>query len=183
MRLYLVRHPQPLVDQDRCYGATDLALAPLALETVTANLMLNLPQGLEIISSPLQRCAQLAQMLAEKRTCALRLDARLVEMNFGHWEMQTWDQIARTEIDAWADDVVNYRVGAGESVLQMARRVADFYHDICRQQQDQIVICHAGTMRLLIACQRGFGLQDAARYAASKPQPIAYGAVICLDTD
>ena len=181
MRLYLVRHPQPLVDVKRCYGATDLAPAPMALESVLSNLLISLPQGLPVISSPLQRCAQLAQALATRRTCSLQYDARLVEMNFGTWEMQTWDQIARPEIDAWADDVVNYRVGGGESVLQMAQRVAGFYADVRLLAQDQIVICHAGSIRLLMACQQGLGLQEAAEYAAQQSRTVAYGEVLCLD--
>ena len=47
----------------------------------------------------------------------VRLDARLVELDFGSWEMHHWDTIPRAQIDAWAADVALYRPGDGESVL------------------------------------------------------------------
>ena len=46
----------------------------------------------------------------------MRFDARLAELDFGHWEMQSWDGIPRAEVDAWAADVAHYRPGGGESV-------------------------------------------------------------------
>jgi len=179
MRLLLVRHPQPLVAPGICYGSTDLAVAPDQLARVLTALSASLPKDVPLFSSPLRRCAELAASLE----CASRtFDARLVEMNFGLWEMRRWDDIPRPEIDAWAGDVAAYRPGGGESVLQMAERVAAFYADLSHLRHKHIiVICHAGTIRLLAACQAGLSLPDMASHAARTRHKIAYGETIILD--
>ena len=126
----------------------------------------------------------LAQVDVQNRLsrAAPRIDPRLVEMDFGSWEMRRWDDIARAEIDAWAADLVHYRPGGGDSVLRMAQRVAGFYADLQRQQADAIVVCHAGTIRLLAACHAGLAPADAALQAARTPHAIAYGAALTLES-
>lgn len=187
MRLLLVRHPQPLIEQGVCYGSSDLAVSAEQLaqttSALTASLAVALPHGMALYTSPLQRCTQLAQHLAAALDLAPAIpDARLAELHFGHWELRRWDDIARDEIDAWATDMVHYRPGGGESVLQMAQRVAAFYQHWHAQQQDAIVICHAGTIRLLQACQRGLAPAAMALEAAQQAHHIAYGSTLLLQT-
>lgn len=174
MQLYLVRHPSPVVPPGVCYGRTDLEVAPQVLGAAAAQLRQRLPD-VSVYTSPLQRCAALARLLSPDA----RTDARLAELDFGSWEMQRWDDIARDEIDAWAGDVVHYRPGGGESVYQMAQRTAQFRASL-EDEPAAIVICHAGTMRLLAAAQRGLGPDAAAREAAARPHAIAYGEVMLL---
>ena len=179
MRLILVRHPQPLVAPGICYGGTDLDVAPAQLEQTLAELAPQLPGDVPLYSSPLRRCASLATRLS----AAPIFDRRLVEMDFGAWEMQPWDEIPRADIDAWAADMVNYRPGGGDSVLRMAARIAEFYADLQRQLGDDgqaIVICHAGAMRLLSARHAGLPLAEMALEAARTPHKIAYGALLIL---
>jgi len=181
MRLVLIRHPQPDVAPGMCYGRTDLAVAPGQLEQAVAALLPQVPAGLPLFSSPLQRCAVLAMRLAP----APMFDARLMEMDFGDWEMQPWNSIPRAGVDAWAADLANYRPGNGESVLQMAERVAAFYADLQRQLDDStdgaaIVVCHAGTMRLLAACHAGLAPLAMALQAAGAPHRLPYGETLIL---
>ncbi len=183
MRLYLIRHPQPIVVAGTCYGSTDLAVLAEEHIRVTMALKSVLPPRIALFSSPLQRAAELAGHLAQALDCAAPThDARLVEMDFGAWEMQAWDDIPRNEIDAWADDMVHYRPGGGENVLQMAQRVAAFHDEILQSDHDcAAVICHAGTIRFLLACARGLSLPDIALHAARTPYQIGYGELVILD--
>lgn len=183
MRLYLVRHPKPIVAANTCYGRSDLAVAPQEHARVAAALLPLLPSGVPLFSSPLRRCAELAQQLAGPLACSsLRLDARLAEIDFGVWEGRCWDMIARAEIDAWTDDMAGYRPGGGESVLQMAQRVRAFQAELLQSGTDcAIAICHAGTIRLLLAHRPGLTLPELASHAARTPHAIDYGAVITLD--
>lgn len=171
MKLILVRHPQPLVAPGICYGSTDLAVAPEQLEQTLA--ALRLPPGLPIYSSPLRRCAELAARL----TPSPRYDARLAEMHFGDWEMQPWSAIPRAAIDAWAADMVHYRPGDGENVLQMASRIDAFYREL---SEDAIIICHAGAMRLLAARHTGLPPAQMALQAAQTAHQIPYGSTLHL---
>jgi alpha-ribazole phosphatase len=75
-----------------------------------------------------------------------------------------------------------YRPGQGESVLHMAQRVYAFYEDL-RQRQcgSAIVVCHAGTMRLLSECRPGVSPMSMAANAARLRHNIRYGELITLD--
>lgn len=179
MRLLLVRHPRPAIDAGLCYGSTDVAAAPGEILRVRQALRTaGLPDTLPTWSSPLSRCAGLAQAIDPP---GLRFDARLAEMDFGAWELRPWDAIPRAEVDAWAGDLLRYRPGGGECVLDVARRVAAVLADLRNTAHPEtLVICHAGTMRLLRALWTGQPLEAAALEAARTPHRIAYGELLVL---
>lgn len=186
MRIYLIRHPRPEVGPGICYGRSELSVSRQEQSEVLAALLPQLqalPPATPIFSSPLQRCATLAQQLASARCAAApQFDARLAEMDFGDWEMRAWDAIARDEIDAWAADLNGYHPGGGENVLQMAARVHAFHTDLARSQHAcAIVVCHAGSIRLSLACQPGRSIDEIAAIAAGSAHQIAYGALCVLD--
>ncbi|MGX4644419.1 histidine phosphatase family protein [Massilia sp. SYSU DXS3249] len=179
MRLLLVRHPRPAIDAGLCYGSTDVAAAPGEILRVCEALRTGgLPPALPTWSSPLSRCADLARAIAPPD---LQFDTRLAEMDFGDWEMRSWDAIPRGEVDTWAADLLHYRPGGGECVLHVARRVSAFLGDLyATGHPEALVICHAGTIRLLRALWTGQPLEAAALEAARTPHRIAYGEVLLL---
>jgi alpha-ribazole phosphatase len=151
MRLYLVRHPQPLVAQGVCYGASDVACNPQVLETAAQELLQVLPKGLRMISSPLQRCEHFTQILCRLQPdLTYKTDEKLVEMHFGAWEMQAWDAIPPEELKAWTDDFAAYRCGgSGESAGQFVQRVAQRLWRSAQSSENEIWITHAGVIRAL----------------------------------
>ncbi|KQV52592.1 MULTISPECIES: histidine phosphatase family protein [unclassified Duganella] len=172
MELILIRHPQPDVASGVCYGSSDIPAAADALAAGYAALAPQLAdvlaRGYRLYSSPLQRCTALASLLG-----AFAPDARLMEMNFGTWELRSWPDIARAEVDAWAADLLGYRPGGGETVREVAGRVQSFLDAL---QHDAIVVCHAGTIRLMAAIAAGEPLQQ----AAAKPNHIKYCEILRL---
>lgn len=176
MRLYAIRHPQPLIAAGICYGSSDVAVVPSSLAELTDTLTVTLPEGLAVYSSPLQRCAVLATQLALRLDCEPPiLDARLVELHFGTWEQRRWSDIPHAEVNAWAADTVGYRPGNGENLLEMAQRVFDFRANLQAFGQDCIVVCHAGTLRLLLAAEHKATPGQAASWAAANPQSFPWG--------
>lgn len=171
MQLWLIRHPRPAVAAGLCYGRSDLEPEEAALHEARARLAAQLPAGLPLFSSPLRRCARLAEALAPG---AVRYDARLMEMDFGDWEMRNWQDIDREQVDAWNRDLLHFRPGGGESLADMAARVDAF----CRQLHNEglraaALVCHAGTIRLIDArCRR-----LPAEAAAAQAHDIAYGSL------
>ena len=121
MQVFLIRHPPPCVEAGICYGRLDLDCADPA--PYAAALHPLIPPGTLIFSSPLRRARRLAEALAQALEADLRLDDRLREIDFGAWEGQRWDDIARSEIDAWTADFWHYAPGGGESLAQMMGRV------------------------------------------------------------
>ena len=125
MTLWLVRHAQPLIAPGVCYGATDEPANEAATQTAARALALALPPGTCVMSSPLQRCERLMHAVQGLRPdLACRTGARLVEMDFGHWEGQRWDAIDRAEINAWTAEFETWRCGGGECVRDVMERVA-----------------------------------------------------------
>jgi alpha-ribazole phosphatase len=183
MRLHLIRHAQPQVGEGICYGRTDLRVHPREQERLLSTLPARLPHGVPMFTSPLRRCATLADRLSRALGApTLQHDIRLAEMDFGAWEMQAWNAIPRAEIDAWVADLVSYEPGGGESVLRVAERIRSFLDDLQqRGDPETIVVCHAGTIRLMRAFQEHAAPMDAARAAAQTPHAINYGALITLD--
>ena len=148
MKLWLVRHAQPLIEPGVCYGATDVvADAQLTLEAAQA-LARILPQGVPIVSSPLQRCERLAQCLRGLRPdLAYKKDVRLMEMDFGCWEGQRWDAIPQAEFDRWLADFGDHRFGGRESVHEVMQRVANAWDEMQAHGSDAVWITHAGVIR------------------------------------
>jgi alpha-ribazole phosphatase len=183
MRLYLLRHGRPEIEPGVCYGSSDLTVSQEEHACIVAATRPLLPQCVPVFSSPLRRCRELAMQLADALGGEqVRYDERLAEMHFGEWEMRKWDDIRREEIDAWANDPVMYRPGQGESVLHMAQRVCAFYEDLQQRQcESAIVVCHAGTMRLLSECRSGVSPMRMAANAARLRHDILYGELITLD--
>jgi len=178
MRLILVRHPQPEIDAGICYGRADVAASTTDTARVRAMLAgAGVCGAVPLYSSPALRCAVLANQLA----AVPHFDARLREMDFGLWELRRWDDIARADIDAWNRDLLHYRPGGGESVLAVAHRVAAFLADLHDKPDKQaLIICHAGTIRLLQALRGGRTVPEAALHAARTPNQIGYGEMVIL---
>jgi len=148
-RLWLVRHARPLVAPGTCYGALDVPADPAATADCARRLAQVLPAGLHTRHSPLQRCELLAQSLQALRPDLMpKLDARLVEMDFGAWEGRAWDAIARADIDAWTTRFAEHRPGGGDSLQEMLQRVAAALHEArAAQPGDVLWISHAGVAR------------------------------------
>lgn len=184
MKLHLVRHPRPLAPAGCCYGASDLPADAAHTAQVARRLARTLPRDAQGAYSPLQRCAVLATALADLRP-DLRLapDARLREMDFGAWEGQAWDRIARQELDAWTADFTGYRPGGGDSVAMVLERVRQALADARRQAQASgrapVWITHAGVMRAALLLARG---PARALQATQWPRrALAFGGSFALD--
>lgn len=168
MTLCLVRHAQPLVAPGLCYGAWDVPADPQATRQAAQTLASALPRQLQVISSPLQRCERLAHAVQALRPdLTYETDARLAEMNFGAWEGQAWDAIARAELDAWTDDFARWRCGGGDNVQDFMARVAAAWDASVGTRQPTVWITHAGVIRAARLLAQG---QRTVQHAAQWPR-------------
>jgi alpha-ribazole phosphatase len=156
MKLWLVRHAQPLVASGICYGRLDVAADAVATAQCARALAAQLPSGTRVVSSPLQRCEQLAAALRGLRPdLAYKTEPRLQEMDFGLWEGLAWQAIAPAELAAWTDDFAGYAVGhSGESVRGFMARVGAVF-DGLQGAADTLWITHAGVIRAVDLLARG----------------------------
>lgn len=155
MQIFLIRHPRPQIADGVCYGQLDVPAHDIA--ATAAALREQIPVNLPLVSSPLRRCRELAEALHT----VPRLDPRLMEMSFGEWEGVPWGGIARTALDAWAADLLNYAPPGGESaaVLQ-ARCVASLDALAAEGLAACAVVTHAGVMRAATGHARGLAVSE-----------------------
>jgi len=163
MKLWLVRHARPQVAPGVCYGRLDVPADPAATAACAAALAAQLPAGIRMACSPLQRCEQLAQALLGLRPdLACETDARLQEMDFGRWEGRAWEAIGQAALQAWTDDFAGYRVGgSGESVAGFMARVGAAF-DALAGPQPVLWVTHAGVIRAAGLLAQGVRRIDAA---------------------
>lgn len=156
MKLWLARHAQPLVKAGICYGRRDVPDDPSATTQCAKALAALLPANTCVVSSPLQRCEHLAQLIQALRPDLIyTIDPRLQEMDFGLWEGQPWQAIAQTELEAWTSDFANYAVGHnGEAVSRFMKRVAAAFDEL-QKQGNTLWITHAGVIRAVELIARG----------------------------
>ena len=171
MKLWLVRHAQVLLPPGICYGATDVAADAAATLSAAQALAAELPQGLSLRVSPLQRCEQLAQALQGLRPDLIcKTDAGLAEMDFGHWEGQAWSSIPQGALDAWVADFAHHRFGGRESVDEVMQRVALAWDATLQIGQDAAWITHAGVIRAASLLHRGLRqVQQADQWPKAAP--------------
>ncbi|MCL1879284.1 MAG: alpha-ribazole phosphatase family protein [Actinomycetia bacterium] len=174
MRLYLIRHPQPLAAEGICYGRSDLDVAAADLQTCTAALreQLDVRAVERWISSPLQRCSKLAVALSGAVGAAVEqgagqdagqappcsqdsypvlLDERLLEMDFGSWEGMRWEDIDRRDFDCWAADYLHNAPPGGESLQAVVGRTQQLLQELHDQPwQSVAVVAHAGVIRSIL---------------------------------
>ena len=163
MKLWLVRHAQPLIEAGVCYGATDVAADAQATIWAAQAVAPELPAGIAMCVSSLQRCEQLAHAIQGLRPDLIyKTDARLAEMNFGTWEGVRWDAIRAQAYDAWMADFSGHRFGGQESVSEFMGRVALAWDEFQRHGQDAVWITHAGVIRAVSLLAQGIRHVNAA---------------------
>ena len=102
--IYLARHGQtPLNESGVLRGLADPQLDETGRDQARRlGEALGPRELLAVVASPLLRAKETAALLFSHQP--ITLEPRLVEMDFGAWEMQPWDAIPRDQIDAWAAD-------------------------------------------------------------------------------
>jgi alpha-ribazole phosphatase len=163
MEIYLVRHTETVCEKGICYGQSDVNIIE-PFESAFQNILNQLPSEAILFSSPLKRCVLLAKYIQQNiKTTSYQEDRRLMEMNFGHWEMKKWNDILPEQLNPWMEDFVNVAASNGESFVELHNRVEDFLTDLTSKEINKpiIIVCHAGVIRSFLCHQSSLPLKDA----------------------
>ncbi|HEY9131028.1 MAG TPA: histidine phosphatase family protein [Dyella sp.] len=117
-----------------------------------------------VVSSTLRRCADFAAELCAARQLPLRLDARLAEYHFGHWQGVPIEELAERHSAALArfwSDPVRYPPPGAEPFDAFRQRLSEALDTVvCGHPGRRVlVVTHGGAIRLLrcVAESRDFG--------------------------
>lgn len=146
MEVILIRHTSVDVPPGVCYGQTDVPLKPTfeAEAAVTAeNLKAYLPFD-HIYASPLTRCVRLATYCGYPNA---ERDKRIMEINFGKWEMKPFEQNDDPRLQEWYADYMNVAATGGESFAMQYRRVSQFLDELKNKPYKRVAIfAHGGVL-------------------------------------
>ncbi|PTN04802.1 alpha-ribazole phosphatase [Mangrovibacterium marinum] len=177
MIITTIRHTRVDVPAGVCYGQTDVPLASTYTEEMAAvKTQTDWYQFDAVYCSSLSRCRRLAEDLFPRET--ILFDERLMELNFGRWEMQKWDDMDHTaEAQAWFADFVDVRTPQGECFRDQINRTADFLKDLKLTGYKRVaVVTHGGIIRALHCLLNGTKPEDAFQ------NKVNYGEVVEFET-
>ena len=143
MEVWLVRHTSVVVPAGTCYGRSDVPLRD-SFEVEAAAVRENLKDIAfdGVWCSPLSRCTRLA---AECGYADARHDARLLELDFGAWEMRSFNAIDDPQLQRWFDDWLHVRPTGGESFVEQIVRVGGFLDELRTQPlRRALLFVHGG---------------------------------------
>lgn len=184
MNVWLMRHPRVVLPEPLCYGRSEVPVDAIHAQQCAEQLAKQLPVGCQVITSERQRTQTVARQLHALRPDLplWRTDARINEMDFGHWEMVPWQQIERGALDAWNDDFAHGLFGGEESVAQLVRRAQAAWLDYQAQAQlsGQPILCitHAGIIHA-VQCALQNPQDPIPRASTQWPiAPVPYGQAL-----
>lgn len=123
-----------------------------------------------IVSSPLGRAIETAQILAANNTASVETDERLMELDYGAWEGLTVEEIDRRfpgQFELYETNPAMHEIGGGESGQEAAARVSNLIDDLLHwglaagaPDRTCLLVGHSSVNRILLALVLGVPLAD-----------------------
>jgi broad specificity phosphatase PhoE len=183
-RLALLRHgPTEWNAARRLQGRADVPLSEPGHAAVGGWCLPELASNFAWIASPLRRCVETAEIMREHLPDPgpLRLEPRLIEMDFGAWEGETLAALrlahgaAMSELEGRGLD---FCAPGGESPRAVQDRLRPWLDEIAEGQRDTIAVTHKGVIRALYALATGWDMRakPAQKLRADAAQLFEVGA-------
>ena len=134
-RILLVRHGS-VAERYRgvCYGQSDVELSDegrrqtLALAEELSTLPIT-----HLVHSGLTRARLLAELIAERAAVTPVVAPALAEINFGQWELRTWDEIyseVGEKVAGLIHSPASFRAPLGETTFELRDRVLAWHREL-----------------------------------------------------
>lgn len=110
----------------------------------------------KVVSSTLRRCADFARELSAARDLPLRLDARLVEYDFGTWQGRRIEDLEREEPAALARyraDPEHHVPPGGEDFAAFGRRITAALDDADTDPSQRVLVLTHGAVIRWVQCR------------------------------
>ena len=171
--VYLVRHGVTDWHRDRrVLGQRDIGLNALGLSQAhnVANALAERPIT-EILSSPMLRAVQTAEIVAAPFKTEVARDPRLADFRVGKWEGMCYDDVsASEEYQRFLADPLSQRIPGGEDLGQIRDRAVSGVEQALRDApagESIAIVTHAGIIRVILAHYLGSHLGEYHRLRVS----------------
>lgn len=159
-RVFLWRHPEVLGGADaKFWGHTDVALSKegkAQLELIAAR-MSNVDLR-AVYASDLVRSQSVAEAVAKSQNPRRKVDVSPAfrELNLGQWEGMSYQDLERKypdDLQARMENLPEFVIPGGESVVQMAERVIPAFQEMINANMGHRIclVAHAGVNRVILA--------------------------------
>jgi probable phosphomutase (TIGR03848 family) len=134
-----------------------------------------------IYASPLERCVETARPPASARGLDVRIESRLIEVDYGRWTGRSMAQLVRTSL--WKQVQASpaaVRFPGGESLREVQLRTVQALDDIAEAHPRAVVatVAHADVIRLAVAHYAGVHIDLFQRLVVS---PTSVSAILLGD--
>ncbi len=171
--IYLIRHGQTQANVLGQYvGHQDSPLTQTGQEQHAAVLaQLDDTKFDRIYTSPSERCAMLADTLADANGIQAARDTRILEFSFGIFEGLTYEQAKEAHPESWSDWVKgssDFALPDGESIRAFETRVKAFAGLLkeSRSVENIAAVTHGGVIGSLICCSLSLNIAEKWRFKA-----------------
>ena len=109
-------------------------------------------QAMDFVASPLARASETMRIARREMgldPSAFRMDARLQEQSYGHWEGHIWGELPKIDPKGYAareKDKWNWQPRGGESYAMLSKRIAGWLGGV---EADCVVASHGAVSRVL----------------------------------
>ncbi|MCR4747350.1 MAG: histidine phosphatase family protein [Clostridiales bacterium] len=151
MKLILIRHGMTEANEKRLYcGVTDIRLSEKGKKQLSEKKTDIKAGDYRIITSGKHRCEETLKILFGE--LPHETDPAFCEMNFGSFEMESYDSLKDTDdYQLWlsGDNEAN-RTPGGESGLDLVRRVTAALDRILEEDRDTLIVTHGGVIAAIM---------------------------------
>jgi alpha-ribazole phosphatase len=164
----MVRHA-PVAVTGVCYGQIDVATTMDAFEAAAHVDRAFRERGATrwdmVCSSPWERAAGVARVLAAQSGVRMHRDARLSELSFGEWEGRRYSELEVNDgarFMSWMDAYDTVAPPGGETADALLERVRSFLTEVEQSACTVLAVAHAGTIRAARAVRAGARFSEVA---------------------
>lgn len=187
--IYLLRHGK-VSGEAALYGHTDVDVSRKNNQEIITQLNDELRvQNISfdrVVSSPLKRCQNLANKIAEMQKSNLTLNASFKEMNFGIYDGVPFDDLHRdkgiwSQLEKFWENPVQHTLPKAELLTGFSYRVISAWNEILlsmREKENILIVCHGGVIRMILAHVLNIDFRNPHWYTQLS---IANGSLTCVE--
>lgn len=113
-----------------------------------------------VVTSPLRRARETAELIAAAVGVPVEIEERLIEMDYGEWDEQPFSSIPVDVSTRWREDVT-FAPPGGESLEALGARVAGGVVDLISRATGGTIVAVSHVSPIKAAVLRSLGLDDA----------------------
>jgi alpha-ribazole phosphatase/probable phosphoglycerate mutase len=150
MKIYVTRHGQTDYNKKRMMqGLSDIPLNEVGiLQAKERRKSLGDIKFDAVYSSPLIRAVKTAQIIGNVREEDIIKDERIIEANFGRYELKNYYGTGIRMMAYWSLPEIFPAPSGVETISEMRTRTASFLEDLKKKDYENVLVaCHGGIIR------------------------------------